>query len=133
MDLSSVMNRRANALVGTVLMRVGVLPDAAASFVRALKADDHEPLALAGLAELDLYAGNLPESLRRAREAVVRSPREPDFLYLLGQSAARQERFDEAASAYEQFLSVASDLDADRRARIRVRSSNDAIPRGNSE
>lgn len=112
-------NARANALVGTVLMRVGVLPDATDSFLRAIKADEHEPLALAGLAELDLYAGNLPESLRRAREAVSRSPREPDFLYLLGQSAARQERFEEAASAYEQFLSVASDLDADRRARIR--------------
>jgi tetratricopeptide (TPR) repeat protein len=112
-------NARAHALVGTVLMRVGVLPDAAAAFERSLKANEAEPLALAGVAELDLYSGNLTESLRRARDAVARSPREPDFLYLLGQSAARQERFEEAAEAYERFLAVAPDIDSDRRSRIR--------------
>jgi Flp pilus assembly protein TadD/predicted aspartyl protease len=112
-------NPRANALVGTVLMRVGILPDAAAAFKRSLAANAEEPLALAGLAELDLYAGNLGESLRRAREAVSRSPREADFLYLLGQTAARQERFEEAASAYEQYLTAAPDVDSDRRSRIR--------------
>jgi Flp pilus assembly protein TadD/predicted aspartyl protease len=111
-------NARAHALVGTVLMRVGVLPDAGVAFQRALKADGGEALALAGLAELDLYAGNLGESLRRVREAVARAPREADFLYLLGQSAARQEKFEEAAEAYERFLEVAPDVDSDRRARI---------------
>jgi tetratricopeptide (TPR) repeat protein len=111
-------NARANALVGTVLMRVGALGDAAASLQRALKSDGTEPLALAGLGELNLYAGNLPESIKLAREAVSREPREPDFLYLLGQSAARQERFDEAADAYERYLSVAPDVDSDRRSRI---------------
>jgi len=112
-------NARAHAIVGTALMRVGFLPEAAASFNAAIKADSGEPLALAGLAELDLYAGNLLESLRRAREAVSRSPREPDFLYLLGQTAARQELYEEAATSYERFLETANDLDVDRRARIR--------------
>ncbi len=116
---ASPNNARANALVGAVLMRVGILPDATASFQRALQLDATESLALAGIAELDMYAGNLAESLRRAREAVSRSPREPDFLYLLGQTAARQERFDEAAEAYERYLTVAPDVDSDRRSRIR--------------
>jgi predicted aspartyl protease/Flp pilus assembly protein TadD len=110
---------RANALVGAVLMRVGVLPEAAAAFGHALENDANEPLALAGLAELDLYAGNLAESLRRVRLAVARAPHEPDFLYLLAQSAARQERFAEAADAYERFLQIAPAVDGDRRARIR--------------
>lgn len=112
-------NARAHALIGTVLMRVGVLPEAGGEFQRALKSNEDEPLALAGMAELNLYVGNLSESIKRAREAVSRSPREPDFLYLLGQCAARQERFDEAAESYEKYLQYAPDVDSDRRARIR--------------
>lgn len=110
---------RANALVGVALMRVGFLQEALGSFETALRSDRNEALALAGRAELDLYVGNLGESLRRAREAVARSPREPDFLFLLGQSASRQERYEEAAVAYERFLEVAVDIDSDRRSRIR--------------
>ena len=110
---------RAHALMGTVLMRVGALPEAASVLARALQLDESEPLALAGVAELDLYAGNMVESIRRARSAVARAPREADFLYLLGQTAARQELYEEAADAYQRFLEVAHDVDGDRRARIR--------------
>jgi predicted aspartyl protease len=109
---------RAHALMGTVLMRIGLLPEAAQIFGRALQLDGGEPLALAGAAELDLYAGSLAESIKRARAAVARAPREPDFLYLLAQTAARQEFFEEAAEAYERYLAVAHTVDADRRARI---------------
>ncbi len=112
-------NARAHALIGAALMRVGVLPEATVAFQRALKSDPNEPLALAGVAELDMYAGDLRLSVQHAQSAVSRSPREPDFLYLLGQSAARQERFDVAADAYDRYLSVAPDVDSDRRARIR--------------
>ncbi|MCC6743779.1 MAG: aspartyl protease family protein [Acidobacteria bacterium] len=112
-------NARANALVGVALMRVGFLQEALGSFEAALRTDRNEVLAIAGKAELDLYVGNLAESLRRAREAVARSPREPDFLYLQGQCASRLERYEEAAEAYERFLDVAVDLDGDRRSRIR--------------
>ena len=112
-------NARAHALIGAALMRVGLLPEATVSFQKALAADPNEPLALAGIAELDMYAGNLNQSIQRAKSAVAKSPREPDFLYLLGQSAARQERFDVAADAYDRYLSVAPDVDSDRRARIR--------------
>ena len=112
-------NARAHALIGVALMRIGFLPEASGSFESALRSDSGEVLALAGLAELDLYNGNLTESLRRSREAVARSPREPDFLYLLGQTASRMERFTEAADAYERFLASAADIDSDRRSRIR--------------
>lgn len=112
-------NARAHALIGVALMRIGFLAEASGSFDSALRSDPGEALALAGRAELDLYSGNLAESLRRAREAVARSPREPDFLYLLGQTSSRQERYEEAADAYERFLGVAIDIDSDRRSRIR--------------
>lgn len=112
-------NARAHALVGTILMRVGILPEAFASFNRSIGIDKGEPLALAGLAELNLYFGQMGESLKLARDAVAREPREPDFLYLLGQTAARQEKFDEAAQAYERFLTVVPDIDSDRRDRIK--------------
>lgn len=112
-------NARAHAIVGVALMRIGFLQEAAGSFDAALRSDSGEVLAIAGRAELDLYVGNLAESLRRSRDAVARSPREPDFLYLLGQTASRQERYEEAADAYERFLGVAADIDSDRRSRIR--------------
>ncbi|HEX7955428.1 MAG TPA: aspartyl protease family protein, partial [Pyrinomonadaceae bacterium] len=43
----------------------------------------------------------------------------PDYIFNLGQVAARNERYKEAADAYETFLRVAPKTDADRRARIR--------------
>lgn len=110
---------RANALVGMVLMRIGLLNDAKVYFLKSLAANEREPLAHAGVAELELYSGNLKEALRRARLAVSGSSRDPDFLYLLGQCSARQEAYAEAAKAYEDYLRFASDLDSDRRARIR--------------
>jgi tetratricopeptide (TPR) repeat protein len=112
-------NARAHALIGMVLMRIGVLGEAASYLQRAVVLDDKESAAHAGLAELALYAGELEEGVRRARIAVSRAPREPDYYYLLGQCAARRELFEEAATAYENYLSHSSDLDADRRARIK--------------
>jgi hypothetical protein len=47
------------------------------------------------------------------------SPNEPDFIFNLGQAAARSEMYKEAADAYERFLVIAPKTDADRRARIR--------------
>ena len=112
-------NARAHAIVGVALMRIGFLPEAAGSFDAALRSDSGEVLAIAGRAELDLYVGNLAESLRRSRDAVARSPRAPDFLYLLGQTAPRQARSEAAADGYERFLGVAAESGSDRRSRIR--------------
>ena len=54
-------NARAHALMGTVLMRIGLLPEASQLFGRSLALDGGEPLALAGAADLDLYAVSLGE------------------------------------------------------------------------
>jgi predicted aspartyl protease len=46
-------------------------------------------------------------------------PDEPDFVFNLGQAAARSEKYKEAADAYEKFLMIAPKTDTDRRDRIR--------------
>jgi predicted aspartyl protease len=45
-------------------------------------------------------------------------PEEPDYVFSLGQAAARSEKYKEAADAYERFLMIAPKTDVDRRARI---------------
>jgi predicted aspartyl protease len=45
-------------------------------------------------------------------------PDEPDFVFNLGQAAARSEKYKEAADAYETFLMIAPKTDTDRRERI---------------
>ena len=45
-------------------------------------------------------------------------PNEPDYVFALGQAAARSEKYKEAADAYERFLVVAPKTDYDRRSRI---------------
>ena len=45
-------------------------------------------------------------------------PDEPDFIFNLGQAAARSEKYKEAADSYERFLMIAPKTDTDRRARI---------------
>ena len=53
------------------------------------------------------------------RRAASLAPNEADYVFELGQAAARTERYKEAADAYERFLIIAPKTDADRRARIR--------------
>jgi predicted aspartyl protease len=45
-------------------------------------------------------------------------PNEPDYVFHLGQAAARSEKYKEAADSYERFLLIAPKTDTDRRARI---------------
>src|SRR5919206_812187 len=45
-------------------------------------------------------------------------PDEPDFVFNLGQAAARSEKYKEAADSYERFLMISPKTDFDRRARI---------------
>jgi tetratricopeptide (TPR) repeat protein len=112
-------NSRALALLGTSLMRVGLLGQALTAFNKALARDSGEALAVAGLAELALYTGDFGASLTYIRRAVALSPSEPDFLFMLGHVAARQEQFKEAARAYDSFLATAPKLDKERREKIR--------------
>ena len=78
----------------------------------------NEALAIAGLAMVDLYENRLPLALPALRKAANMDPEEPDYVFALGQAAARSEKYKEAADAYERFLVVAPKTDYDRRARI---------------
>src|SRR5947208_7837948 len=61
----------------------------------------------------------MPSWLARMRRAVAIDSNEPDYVFSVGQAAARSERYKEAADAYERFLTVTPRTDEDRRARIR--------------
>src|SRR5437763_5809374 len=113
------MSARAHALLGSALLGAGDFRLSVEEFRTALSFKENEALAIAGLAMVDFYENRLDESLAGLRRAAFIDPDEPDYIYSLGQVAARNEHYAEAASAYEQFLRVAPKTDADRRARIR--------------
>jgi predicted aspartyl protease len=60
----------------------------------------------------------MPAAIAGLRKAVNMDPDEPDFVFNLGQAAARSEKYKEAADAYERFLMIAPKTDSDRRERI---------------
>ncbi len=113
------LSARAHALVGAALLASGDFRLSVEEFRRALSLDEDEALGVAGLAMVDFYDNRLNESLRGLRRAVRLDAHEPDYIFNLGQAAARSERYKEAADAYERFLRVAPRTDAERRARIR--------------
>ncbi|HXF05311.1 MAG TPA: aspartyl protease family protein [Blastocatellia bacterium] len=112
-------NARAYALLGIVLLRSGVFSQSARAFETALTLNEKEPLALAGLAELDFFENRSDLSYQRLRRATALDPNEPDFWIALGRAAARLEKFREAAEHYERFLAVSPKLDHERRERYR--------------
>lgn len=112
-------NARAYALLGIVLLRSGVFSQSAQAFATALTLNEKEPLALAGLAELDFFENRSDLSYQRLRRATALDPNEPDFWIAFGRAAARLEKFREAAQYYERFLAVSPKLDQERRDRYR--------------
>ncbi|MDT7808532.1 MAG: hypothetical protein QOJ70_2345 [Acidobacteriota bacterium] len=112
------VSARAHALLGAALLGSGDFRLSVEEFRTALSFKDDEAMAIAGLAMVDFYENRLPQSLAGLRRAAFIDSNEPDYIYNLGQVAARSERYAEAANAYEQFLRIAPKTDADRRARI---------------
>ena len=110
---------RAHALLGAALLGSGDFRLSVEEFRTALSFRDDEAVAIAGLAMVDFYEGRISQSLAGLRRAAFLDGAEPDYIFNLGQVAARNERYKEAADAYETFLRVAPKTDADRRARIR--------------
>jgi predicted aspartyl protease len=68
---------------------------------------------------LEFYENNVGRSLQNLREAVHYERHEPDYLFALGQISARNERYKEAATAYNEFLKASHIADSERRARIK--------------
>lgn len=110
---------RAHSILGMVLLGLGDFPRATAEFKNALTLNENTALAIAGIALIDFYENRTRESLDGLRRASFLSPDEPDFVFEMGQIAARTERYKEAADAYEKFLRIAPRTDEDRRQRIK--------------
>lgn len=107
------------AVLGATYLGAGRFNDARILFFSSIKADRSESLAWAGLGLLDFYENNINESIANLQEAVFTDPNEADYLYALAQVAARAEKYNDAAKAYEDFLRVSRNDDDERRARIR--------------
>lgn len=113
------LSARAHALLGSAVLAAGDFRLSVEEFRTALSLKDDEAMAIAGLAMVDFYENRTADCIARLRRAVSIDPDEPDYIFNLGQAAARSERYKEAADAYERFLLIAPRTDADRRARIR--------------
>lgn len=113
------LSARAHALLGSAILAAGDFRLSIEEFRTALTLDPNEAMAIAGLAMVDFYENRTADALTKLRRAVALDSAEPDYVFSLGQSAARSERYKEAADAYERFLIIAPRTDADRRARIR--------------
>ncbi|HET9527890.1 MAG TPA: aspartyl protease family protein [Pyrinomonadaceae bacterium] len=112
------LSARGHALLGSAILAAGEFRLSVEEFRTALALNENEALAVAGLAMVDFYENRLPLAIPGLRRAVSLDPDEPDFIFNLGQAAARSERYKEAADAYERFLMIAPKTDVDRRARI---------------
>jgi predicted aspartyl protease/thioredoxin-like negative regulator of GroEL len=113
------LSSRAHALLGSAILASGDFRLSVEEFRTALSLNENEALAVAGLAMIDYYENRMLPCVVGLRKAASIDPNEPDYLFNLGQAAARSERYKEAADAYERFLVIAPRTDADRRARIR--------------
>lgn len=112
-------NSYAFAVLGATLLSAGNFKDAKLSFINSLQLNEKEALAWAGLGTLDFYENRVFTGLKNLRTAVYFESNEPDYLFMLGQIAARAESYEESANAFERFLQIATQTDAERRDRIR--------------
>jgi len=112
-------NARAYALAGVALLRLGYLKQASAALQNAINLDPKEALAFGGAAEVDYYEGRVNEARRWSLYAHNLDPNEPDYLVTYARASSRAEDFKEAADAYERFMRIAPERDAERRDRIR--------------
>lgn len=117
--LADPLSARAHALLGSAILASGDFRNSVEEFRTSLTLQDNEALAIAGLAMVDFYENRLDLAIKGLRRAASIDSGEPDYIFNLGQAAARSERYKEAADSYERFLSIAPKTDADRRARIR--------------
>jgi len=113
------LNGRAFGLMGTALLRSGEFRTSYESLMTAIKFDNKDHLALAGLAELQYFEHQTKNAYDVLQRAISIDPREPDYYVSMARVCSRLELYNEAADAYQNFLAVAPKTDEERRARIR--------------
>ena len=113
------LNGRAFGLMGTALLRSGEFRTSYESLLTAIKFDNKDHLALAGMAELQYFEHRTKNAYDGMHRAIQIDPREPDYYVSMARVCSRLELYGEAADAYQNFLSVAPKTDEERRARIR--------------
>jgi len=113
------LNARAFALLGTALLRSGEFRNSVEALFTAVKFNNKEALAIAGLSEIEYFENRSRNAYDGLRKAVALDPREPDYYVSLARACSRLEYYNEAADSYQRFLEVAPRTDVERRARIR--------------
>jgi tetratricopeptide (TPR) repeat protein len=113
------LNARAFALLGTALLRSGEFRNSVEALFTAVKFNNKEALAIAGLSEIEYFENRSRNAYDGLRKAISLDPAEPDYYISLARACSRLEYYNEAADAYQRFLEVAPKTDAERRARIK--------------
>ncbi|MFN0112904.1 MAG: aspartyl protease family protein [Blastocatellia bacterium] len=113
------LNARAFALLGTTLLRSGEFRNSVEALYTAVKFDQKQALAIAGLSEIEYFEHRAKTAYDGLRKAIALEPNEPDYYVSLARTCSRLEYYNEAADAYQRFLEVAPKTDAERRARIK--------------
>ena len=108
-------NSFAFAILGSTLLNAGNLREANALFIQSLNINKKEALAWAGLGMLDFYENRIEDSINKLYTAGFYDPEEPDFIFTLAQVLARDERYSEAADAYNRFLLLSPLIETNRR------------------
>ena len=116
---SDPKNSYAFAILGMAYLNAGNFSEAKTFLINSLTLNKKESLAWAGLGMLDFYENRIYDGLGNLREAVFFNRKEPDFLFAYAQVAARAEKYNEAARAYEKFLEISPQTDIERRDRIK--------------
>src|SRR5215207_9474523 len=89
------LSARAHALLGSAILGAGEFRLSVEEFKTALALNENESLAIAGLAMVDFYENRLALAIPGLRRAVSIDSEEPDYIFYLGQAAARSEKYKE--------------------------------------
>jgi predicted aspartyl protease len=112
-------NARAHSLIGTALLRTGEFRTSVEALFTALKLNEREALAYAGLAEIEYFENRARNAYDGLRKAISIEPNEPDYYVSLARACSRLELYTEAADSYQRYLEVSPKTDIERRERIR--------------
>lgn len=113
------LSARAFSLLGTSLLRSGEFRNSVEALYTAVKFDQKQALAIAGLSEIEYFENRSRTAYEGLRRAISLEPNEPDYYVSLARACSRLELYTEAADSYQRFLEVSPKTDAERRARIK--------------